>query len=92
MGTIDKLKSARPILSKTLQEARQRVLVLYKAWYRQVPYIIKEYDVPLTKEVIYNKIREEFYKNKNVKDIRVIDLLVFRVYYSFIFTLFNFNC
>lgn len=33
------LQQVRPILSVDNEEARRRVLSLYKAWYRQVPYI-----------------------------------------------------
>lgn len=33
------LQKVRPILSVDNDEARRRVLSLYKAWYRQVPYL-----------------------------------------------------
>lgn len=32
-------KNVRPVLSLSQAEARLRVLNLYKAWYRQIPYI-----------------------------------------------------
>lgn len=32
-------KQVKPILSTDREEARRRVLNLYRAWYRQVPYI-----------------------------------------------------
>lgn len=32
-------KTVRPVLSLTQADARSRVLSLYKAWYRQIPYI-----------------------------------------------------
>lgn len=32
-------KTVRPVLSLDSSEARSRVLSLYKAWYRQIPYI-----------------------------------------------------
>lgn len=35
------LQQVRPILSVDHNEARRRVLNLYKAWYRQIPYIGK---------------------------------------------------
>ena len=35
------LKQVRPLLSIDNAEARKRVLNLYKAWYRQIPYIGK---------------------------------------------------
>jgi hypothetical protein len=42
-GTVIKsgVKQVRPLLSVDNAEARKRVLNLYKAWYRQVPYIGK---------------------------------------------------
>lgn len=33
------VKQVRPILSLSKSEARARALNLYKAWYRQIPYI-----------------------------------------------------
>lgn len=33
------IKQVKPILSVDKAEARKRVLNLYKAWYRQLPYI-----------------------------------------------------
>lgn len=33
------LRQVKPILSTDREEARKRVLNLYKAWYRQIPYI-----------------------------------------------------
>lgn len=35
------VQNVRPILSVDREEARKRVLNLYKAWYRQIPYIGK---------------------------------------------------
>lgn len=35
------VQQVRPILSIDKEEARKRVLNLYKAWYRQIPYIGK---------------------------------------------------
>lgn len=69
------LKYAKPILSADSTEARRRVINLYKAWYRQIPYICQEYHVPLTPEKCRQKLREEFYKNKHITDVRVIDML-----------------
>ncbi|MPC86682.1 NADH dehydrogenase [ubiquinone] 1 alpha subcomplex subunit 6 [Portunus trituberculatus] len=36
------VRQVKPILSVDHGEARQRVLNLYKAWYRQLPYIGQE--------------------------------------------------
>ncbi len=75
-------KVARPILSKTPEEAKRRVINLYRAWYRQLPYIVKEYGytgVSATVPKLHAKLREEFAKYKDIQDIRVIDMLVHKV-------------
>ncbi|CAG4956582.1 NADH dehydrogenase [ubiquinone] 1 alpha subcomplex subunit 6-like [Colias croceus] len=71
-------KTVRPVLSLNEAEARSRVLSLYKAWYRQIPYIVKDYDIPKSEEQCRAKLKEIFLKNKDVKDVRVIDLLVIK--------------
>ncbi|CAH2096190.1 unnamed protein product [Euphydryas editha] len=71
-------KTVRPVLSLNQAEARSRVLNLYKAWYRQIPYIVKDFDIPKSEEQCRAKLKEIFLKNKDVTDIRVIDLLVIK--------------
>ncbi|KAL5287087.1 NDUFA6 family protein [Megaselia abdita] len=66
----------RPLLSVDKDEARKRVINLYKTWYRQIPYVVMDYDIPMSVEQCRDKLREEFLKNKDVSDIRVIDMLV----------------
>ncbi|XP_063972824.1 NADH dehydrogenase [ubiquinone] 1 alpha subcomplex subunit 6 [Diachasmimorpha longicaudata] len=70
------VRQVRPLLSVNKNEARRRVLNLYRAWYRQMPFINMEYDLPKTEKDLKQKLREEFVKHKDVKDLRVIDLLV----------------
>ncbi|VDI77863.1 NADH dehydrogenase [ubiquinone] 1 alpha subcomplex subunit 6-like [Mytilus galloprovincialis] len=72
------LKRAKPILSVDKADAKRRVLNLYKQWYRQIPYSVQEYDLLLTEKDCRDKLKEEFLKNKNVSDIRAIDLLVIK--------------
>uniref|UniRef100_A0A0P4WG23 NADH dehydrogenase [ubiquinone] 1 alpha subcomplex subunit 6 n=1 Tax=Scylla olivacea TaxID=85551 RepID=A0A0P4WG23_SCYOL len=72
------VRQVKPILSVDHGEARQRVLNLYKAWYRQLPYIVMDYDLPKSKEECRAKLREEFMKHRHVQDIRVIDMLVIK--------------
>ncbi|KAK9877393.1 hypothetical protein WA026_017789 [Henosepilachna vigintioctopunctata] len=72
------VKQVKPILSVDTEEAKKRVLNLYKAWHRQLPYIVKKYDIPKSVEQLRLKLREEFMKHKDVKDIRVIDMLVIK--------------
>ncbi|KAH8270826.1 hypothetical protein KR018_005799 [Drosophila ironensis] len=77
------VQQVRPILSVDREQARKRALNLYKAWYRQMPYIVMDYDIPKTVEQCRSKLREEFVKHRNVTDIRVIDMLVIKVGTSF---------
>ncbi|XP_058460927.1 NADH dehydrogenase [ubiquinone] 1 alpha subcomplex subunit 6-like [Malaya genurostris] len=70
------IRQVRPILSADHQEARQKVISLYKSWYRQIPLIMHEYDMPKSFEQCRDKLREMFIKNQGVTDVRVIDMLV----------------
>ncbi|KAL0838833.1 hypothetical protein ABMA28_016865 [Loxostege sticticalis] len=71
-------KNVRPVLSVNHGEAKRRVLNLYKAWYRQIPYLVKDYDMPKSEEQCREKLKEMFLNNKHVSDIRVIDMLVIK--------------
>jgi len=72
------IRQVKPILSLDKADARRRVLNLYRAWHRQLPYVVLDYDVPKTLEQLQQKLREEFLKNKHVQDIRVVDMLVIK--------------
>ncbi|XP_019879621.1 NADH dehydrogenase [ubiquinone] 1 alpha subcomplex subunit 6 [Aethina tumida] len=72
------VRQVKPILSLDKEEARKRVLSLYKAWYRQLPYIVRSYDVPKNVEQCRDKLREQFTKYGQVKDVRVVDMLVIK--------------
>ena len=69
----------KPLLSVSKSEARLRVLALYKAWHRQIPFICVEYDMPVNPKMCREKVKEKFLANANVKDTRVIDMLVVKV-------------
>ncbi|KDR08840.1 NADH dehydrogenase [ubiquinone] 1 alpha subcomplex subunit 6, partial [Zootermopsis nevadensis] len=72
------LQQVRPILSVDRNEARKRVFNLYKAWYRQIPYVVLDYDIPKSAKQCRAKLREEFEKHCYITDIRVIDMLVIK--------------
>ncbi|KAH9513070.1 NADH dehydrogenase 1 alpha subcomplex subunit 6 ndufa6 [Bulinus truncatus] len=72
------VKQVKPLLSLDRTEARRRVLNLYKAWYRQIPYAVKTFYIPVTVKQGREKLRELFMKNKHVTDIRAIDMLVIK--------------
>ncbi|XP_046572836.1 NADH dehydrogenase [ubiquinone] 1 alpha subcomplex subunit 6-like [Haliotis rubra] len=72
------VKQVKPILSTDRTEAKRRVLNLYKAWYRQIPAIMKQFDIPVSVAQGREKLKEEFLRNRHVNDVRVIDLLVIK--------------
>ncbi|GFS68088.1 NADH dehydrogenase 1 alpha subcomplex subunit 6 [Nephila pilipes] len=69
-------KHVRPILSTNKEEARRNVLRLYKAWHRNLLRIMQLHYLPITLKQGRDKIKESFVKNRDVTDIRVIDMLV----------------
>lgn len=60
------VKQVKPILSVDRAEARKRVLNLYKAWYRQLPYIGSttafQQMLNLTFYIIVSSTRVRYYK------------------------------
>jgi len=66
----------KPTSSQSVPEARRRVLGLYRAWYRDIPYICETFTLPVGISQARGKLREMFNRNKDVKDIRVVDMLV----------------
>ena len=47
------VQQVRPILSVDREEARKRALNLYKAWYRQIPYIGKYCHCVMSSSILY---------------------------------------
>jgi len=81
------LKQVRPVLSTDHNEAKRRVLNLYKIWLRQIPYIRVDYiKNNWTETRLRDVIKENFMRNKDVTDLRVIDLLVVRGQMDFVET------
>lgn len=69
-------RQVKPLLSLDKEEARVRVLALYRAWYRQIPIIFQYKDLTVTEAQLKAKLKEEFLKNAHIKDVRVIDMKV----------------
>ncbi|KAB0794558.1 hypothetical protein PPYR_11397 [Photinus pyralis] len=69
-------RKVKPILSVDNEEARKRAINLYKAWCKQIPYIVRKYDIPKSVEECKQKLRDEFIKHENLTDVRVIDMLI----------------
>ncbi|XP_045486960.1 L-dopachrome tautomerase yellow-f2-like isoform X1 [Pieris rapae] len=72
-------KAVKPLLSANYCEAHTRVVGLYKAYYRYIPYLVRQFDIPKSPEDCRWKLRENFYKHACVTDLRVIDMLVIKV-------------
>ncbi|XP_033326811.2 NADH dehydrogenase (ubiquinone) B14 subunit [Megalopta genalis] len=72
------VKKVKPILSINREDAHRRVIALYKAYYRQIPQTMLDYDIPKSVTECRKKLKEEFLKNQHVVDIRVIDILVLK--------------
>lgn len=70
------ITKVRPILSLDDNEMKMRVLYLYKAWYRQIPHMLTRYDIPRSVEQCRAKLKEIFTRNRDVTDIRRIDMLI----------------
>ncbi|XP_065155625.1 NADH dehydrogenase [ubiquinone] 1 alpha subcomplex subunit 6 [Atheta coriaria] len=72
------VREVRPLLSLDREEARRRARNLYRAWYKQLPHVVRQYDIPKSVEQCKAKLREEFMKHKDCEDVRVIDMLVIK--------------
>lgn len=69
-------RQVKPLLSVDNAEARTRVLQLYKAWYRHIPTMVYEFDIPVSVAKSRDLLRDKFRSNAHIKDTRVIDMLV----------------
>eukprot|EP00038_Savillea_parva_P007459 m.170278 g.170278 ORF g.170278 m.170278 type:complete len:116 (-) comp13220_c0_seq1:50-397(-) len=67
---------ARSVLGSTPATARQRSIGLYRAWYRAIPQICETFTLPVSVTTCRHRLRELFDHNRDVKDVRVIDMLV----------------
>ncbi|KAH6912079.1 NADH dehydrogenase 1 alpha subcomplex subunit 6 [Coprinopsis sp. MPI-PUGE-AT-0042] len=78
MSTIPARLARATRTSSSPQEARQRVLSLYRDWYRSAPEICALYAISESPAYIRHAIRQKFEKNRYVSDPRAIDVLLLK--------------
>ncbi|OBZ74948.1 NADH-ubiquinone oxidoreductase 14 subunit [Grifola frondosa] len=62
--------------SSSPAQARQRVIQLYRDWYRGAPEIVSIYSLNVSPAYFRHCIRRHFEENRYVTDTRVIDVLI----------------
>ncbi|CAO1632029.1 unnamed protein product [Sympodiomycopsis kandeliae] len=78
MTTIPARLAQRTIISKNFAEAQARSRALYRDWYKSAPEIASLYALNVPPSTLRAKFRTWFEKNRNVKDLAVIDLMLFK--------------
>lgn len=68
----------RTATSKTLEEARKRVLSQYRAWQRAAPVIVQMYQLDVPVSTVRSAIRNAYGKNCHVTDLKALDILIFQ--------------
>jgi hypothetical protein len=69
---------ATKLASANAAEARIKVVRLFRAALREADSLLKNYQLDLTRTEMRDRIKQEFAKHYQVKDTRVVDLLVFK--------------
>ncbi|THH04499.1 hypothetical protein EW146_g10161 [Bondarzewia mesenterica] len=79
MTTIPARLARTTAVSTSPEHARQRVLKLYRHWYRAcAPEICQLFGLNVTPSYIRSAIRHQFEKNRYVSDPKVIDILLLK--------------
>ncbi|KAF9927080.1 hypothetical protein FBU30_003504 [Linnemannia zychae] len=64
--------------SPSLAAAHKRVIHLYRYFQRGVPEIMRTHQLDIPTSMVRTKIREEFERHRDVKDLAVIDILLLK--------------
>lgn len=72
------LPSVVTTTSASLAHARNRSLGLYKQWLRSAPEICNLYKLEIDARTVQRRIRQEFEKNRYVRDLSITDILIFK--------------
>ncbi|KAG7094134.1 hypothetical protein E1B28_007746 [Marasmius oreades] len=65
-------------ISRSPEEARKRVIQLYRDWYRSAPEIVTIYSLNMSPAYVRHQIRKKFERNRHVTDARAIDVLLLK--------------
>ncbi|KAF9648134.1 hypothetical protein BDM02DRAFT_3155887 [Thelephora ganbajun] len=76
MTTIPARLARATRISSSPTEARQRVLSLYRDWYRSAPEICTLYALSVSPTYLRHVIRQRFERNRSVTDPKIIDVLI----------------
>ncbi|KAI0920521.1 hypothetical protein AcW1_002242 [Taiwanofungus camphoratus] len=76
MTTIPARLARTTAVSSSPAHARERVVQLYRDWYRGAPEIVSLYALNVSPAYVRACIRKRFEENRYVTDTRVIDVLV----------------
>ncbi|KAJ7456937.1 NdufA6 NADH-ubiquinone oxidoreductase 14.8 kDa subunit [Mycena latifolia] len=64
--------------SKDPLDARARVIQMYRDWYRAAPEVVDQYALDVSPTQLRHAIRMRFEANRNVTDLRAIDVLLLK--------------
>eukprot|EP01080_Neovahlkampfia_damariscottae_P006525 gene6525-10533_t len=63
--------------SESPDHAKRRVLAIYRILLKDLPWIKNTYQVTTTQRKMRDRVKREFLVHKNVKDLKIIDNLIF---------------
>lgn len=70
--------SPNSIPARTLEEARQRSIALYRAWLREVPYMMAVYPLEIPIAVLRAAVRRKFEANRSETNLSLINRLILK--------------
>lgn len=69
----------RPVVSTSPEEAKRAVLAAYRHWMKKSGRIWQEQNLQSTRLSVFRQaIKDQFLKNAAIKDLRIVDRLVYR--------------
>lgn len=78
INTTFKFVPVRVIDYSDKAELRRRSLGLYRAWYRQLPVTVFDYQLKMDGATARSKLREIFVRNSKIEDPKLINNLIMR--------------